>query len=360
MRKITLKGDERILVVRTDRMGDVILSIPTLELIKKTYPSTHLAMLISAYPAPLLRNNPYLDELIVDDRDGVHGGLKGCFRLANFLRRRRFDISVLLHPTWRLALLLFLARVRYRVGTGYRLYSLFFNLKIFQHRKTIEKHELEYNLDMLKPLGIEPERVLPRIYACAEEEDKKRIMFEKLGIGEDDIVAVVHPGSGNSSLNLPPEKFASLADEMIEKEKVKLILTGSQAEVSLVGLVARNMKNSSINMAGKLELRELSLVLERADVVVSNSTGPMHLATAVGTPVVAIFSPILVSSPKRWGPYGEGHEVVWPQVPICRKCKPGSCRYYNCMDRIDTHQIYLKAKSILENRRLVGEKDELG
>jgi len=351
MKKINLRGNERILVVRTDRIGDVILSLPTLELIKKNYPNCHLAMLVSPYTQSLLENNPYVDEVIVDDKKSRFGGISGLYRLAKFLRKKGFDVSILLHPSWRLACLLYLAEIRYRVGTAYRLYSFFFNSRVFQHRKTIEKHEIEYNLDMLLPLGISAEKTLPKVYLLPDEEEKGRALLKEFGIGLDDLVVVIHPGSGDSSLNFPARKFGGLADMLVEKERAIVVLTGKREESDLANTVAKNMKTNPINLVGKLELRGLASVLRRADLMISNSTGPMHLATSLGTPVVAIFCPIKVAGPGRWGPYGGNHQVILPPVPLCRKCDTERCRYYNCMDRIDTQEVYLKAKSILSSRK---------
>jgi heptosyltransferase III len=356
MKRIALRGDERVLVVRTDGMGDVVLSIPTLELIKRNCLNCHLSMLVSPYTAPLLENDPYLDEVLTDDKDGKHKGIMGLLALARFLRDRKFDIAIVLHPSWRVAILLALAKIKYRVGSGYRFYSFFFNLKLFQHRKDIQKHELEYNLDMLRVLNINPEEVMPKIHLSAQEKEKGKVLLEKLGINPDDLLVAVHAGSGNSSLNLPPEKFAQIADELVEREGVKVILTGSVGEFSLVNSVRNRMKRNSINLVGKLGLRELAILLKRADLMIANSTGPMHLAVAIGTPVVAIFCPIFVASPKRWGPYGENNQVVLPPVPICQKCKPKKCRYYNCMDKVDTEEVYLKAKSLLNRKKKLEEK----
>lgn len=351
MKKINLKGDEKILVVRTDRIGDVILSTPVLELIKRNFPKCHLAMLVSPYTQALLENNPYLDEVIVDDQENRYKGVRGLYGLAKLLKEKKFDVSILLHPSWRLAYLLYLAKIRYRIGTAYRFYSFFFNLKIFQHRKTIEKHEVEYNLDMLFPLGITVEKTLPKVYLSHKEEEEGRVLLEEFGVNSNDLVVVIHPGSGNSSLNFPAKKFGHLADMLIEKDGAKIILTGKKGESDLADIVTKNMKTSPINLVGKLGLRQLASILNKADLMISNSTGPMHLATSLGTPVVAIFCPIKTASPKRWGPYGENHQVILPLVPLCQKCDLERCRYYNCMDKIDTQEIYIKAKSILNSKR---------
>jgi heptosyltransferase-3 len=349
MKRLNLKGKRRFLIVRTDRIGDVVLSTPVPEAIKRKYPNSQVNMLVSSYTSDLLLHNPWVDEIITEDQVDF----KGFLKLVKLLRKKKFDVSVLLHPTLRLALLIFLSGIKVRIGTGYRGYQFLFNYKIYQHRKTIEKHELEYNLNMLSPLGIHCERMIPRIYLSPEEERFSRRIFEDLNIPKEDVKIVIHPGSGHSSLNYPLEKFALLADKLIEGFSARVILTGDKKESGLFEKMKRSMRNKPINLIGKTDLRRLCSLLRGADLLISNSTGPMHMAVALGIPVVALFSPLFVAGPKRWGPYGEGHEVVLPPVGTCYKCEPGKCPDFNCMEKIDPEEILSRVKKILRKKDLL-------
>jgi lipopolysaccharide heptosyltransferase II len=348
MKRLKLTGKEKFLIVRTDRIGDVILSMPVPEVLKKRYPKSRVAMLVSPYTKDLLKNNPWVDEVITDD----NAGFKGFLKSIRILRDRKLDVVVLLHPTLRLAFLLFLSGIKNRIGTGYRAYQFLFNHKIYQHRKTIKKHELEYNLDMLAPLGVSSEKILPKIYLLPEEEDYSRQIYDDLNIKRDDVKIVIHPGSGGSSLNYPVGKFAILADKLIEELSAKIILTGNKKEVAQSEKMKSLMKYQPFDLTGKTELRQLCSLLRGADLLISNSTGPMHIATAVGTPAVAFFSPLQVASPKRWGPYGEMNEVILPPVESCYKCKPEKCPEFNCMEKIDPNEVILRVKKILRDKSL--------
>ena len=350
MKKANLSGKEKFLVVRTDRMGDVILSTPVLEAIKSHFPKSHVAIMVSSYTKDVLNNNPHLDDVIIDDHKNVHKGIGGFFRLIKKMRGEKFDVCVLLHPTFRLAILLFLSGIRYRIGTGYRWYQIFFNRKIYQHRKKNLRHESDYNMDLLKPLGIKSQRILPRVYLSKGEENVADRIFEDLEMKKEDILLALHPGSGNSSLNLPIERFVQAADSLIEDMKAKVIITGTEREKGLANLMESYMRNKSINLVGKTNLRQLASLLKKADVLISNSTGPMHLSAALGTPTVAIFCPIFAAGPIRWGPCGDGHEVILPPVPICFKCKPKSCPHYDCMEKIKAEEIVSRVNLILQRR----------
>ena len=348
MKKLNLTGTEKFLIVRTDRIGDVILSTPVAEVLKKNYPESRVAILVSPYTKDILKNNPWVDEVITDD----NAGFKGFLKSIKMLREGKFDVVVLLRPTLRLAFLLFLCGIKARIGTGYRAYQFLFNYKIYQHRKTIKKHELEYNLDMLAPFGVSFEKILPKIYLSPEEENYSRQIYDDLNIKRDDLKIVIHSGSGGSSLNYPLEKFAILADKLIEELSAKIILTGNKKELMQSEKMKSLMKYQPFDLTGKTELRHLCSLLRGADLLISNSTGPMHIATAVGTPVVALFSPLYVASPKRWGPYGEGNKVVMPPVGTCYKCELEKCSKFNCMEKIDPNEIVSKVKKILKERSL--------
>ena len=352
MRELRLTGKERFLVVRTDRVGDVVLSLPVLEAIKTRFPESHLAIMVSPYAAGVVKSNPNLDDVIIDDRVGRHRGTKGFLMLVKEMKAGKFDVALLLRPTFRLALLFFLAGVRYRIGTGYRFYQMLFNRKIYVHRKRNLRHESDYNLDLLKPLGIEPERICPKVYLTAEEERFAQQIWSEFEITSDVTVAVIHPGSGDSSLNLPAKRFAQVADRLVEELGAKIFLTGTKEEKGLIGFIRKNMRHKAEDLTGRTDIRRLAAVLRKADVMISSSTGPMHLAAAVGTPTVAIFCPIFAAGPIRWGPYGEGHEVILPPVPVCDKCKPRNCPHYNCMDKIQVEHVVAKTRVVLERQRV--------
>ncbi len=352
MRKINLSGKAKFLVARTDRMGDVLLSLPVLEAIRSAFPESHVTIMVSPYTRDVLANHPYLDDIIIDDHEGVHRGVGGFLGLIRSIRRQKFDVSVLLHPTFRLALILFLSGIRYRIGTGYRLYQMLFNRKIYQHRKKNLRHESDYDMDMLEPLGIKTQTALPKVYLSKGEENLADRILEDFGIKEDDILFAIHPGSGNSSLNLPVKKYAQVADILIEEKQAKVIITGSDDEEGLASLMEGCMRNKPINLAGRTNLRQLASLLKRVHVLISNSTGPMHLSAALGTPTVAVFCPVFAAGPIRWGPRGDGHEVILPPVPICSKCKPRSCPHYDCMEKIKPEEILRRVDLILQRKPL--------
>ena len=345
-KKIRLQGNERILIVRTDRIGDLILSTPVAEVLKQKFPQAQIDFLVASYTTPILKNNPFITETILDDNKKV----QGFFKLRKIIKQKKYHMAVVLHPTLKLAWLLKSAGVGYRIGTGYRGYSFLFNQKIYQHRKTVEKHESEYNLDMLAPVGIENQKILPKLYLSETEKIEASNYLKKLGIIEDNCFVIIHPGSGGNCLNWAPEKFGELAEKLITSYSVKVLVTGQPEEEILAEKMKSRMKRSFIDLMGKTDLRLLSAIIEKSDLLISNSTGPMHIAAALGVPTVAIFCPIFTASPKRWGPYGERDTVITPPVPACRNCSPQRCERGNCMDLITAEEVFEKVSAALKQK----------
>jgi lipopolysaccharide heptosyltransferase II len=351
MKIIKLTGKEKFLVVRTDRIGDVILSLPVLEALKRNFPQSFVGMLVSPYTQELLKNNPFADKVFLDDSSFENCGIKGFFKLKKKLQKEKVDVVILLYPTFRLALLFFLCRIRFRIGTGYRLYSIFFNKKVFEHRKNIKRHELEYNLNLLALLGITPERIKPKVYLPEREGEKTIELLKASGVEKSVPRIAIHPGSGKSSLALAPDKFALLADKIIERGKFTIIITGTEKDKNSVTAMLGQMRNKVVNLTGQTDLGQLAAVLSQCQLLITNSTGPMHLAVAVGTPVLAFFSPVFVASPKRWGPYDEKSRTLLPPVPVCSKCLKDKCEYFNCMDKFDLEEVVKQVLEILNREK---------
>jgi len=340
---------QRILVVRTDRIGDALLSTPVISNLRKAYPDAHLAFLVSSQSREVLEGNPELNEVILDDAGAKDGGLRGMLNQVRLIRKKRFDAAIVLHPSLRLALMLFLAGIPDRIGTGYRAYSLLFNRRVREHRKYAERHELEYNLSLLRPLGIRPEAVAPRVHLNQKDRDFGEKLLQQYAISHVPF-AIIHPGSRGSSRDWPLENFAALGDRIQEELGLKVVVTGGKDELVEVEHLLAMMRTKAVSLAGKTTLKQLVALTEQARTFISNSTGPMHVAAASGIPVLAFFPPIRASSPKRWGPWGKGHVILQPDVPVCKKCKPEKCRFGDCMARITVEEAFRNTCSVLNRR----------
>ncbi len=332
---------QNILVVRTDRIGDVILTLPTVEALKSIFPNARVTMLVSGYTSTLVEG---IAGTLLYTRDGKP---RPFFEMLREIQNVHFDVVLVAFPHFRIALLLWLAGIPVRIGTGYRWYSFFFNKKIYEHRKTAEKHEAEYNLSLLKGLGhtvsSKPEA---KIIISQQEKKTASDARQSLGISDTDRLVLLHPGSGSSARDWKPERFAQLAVELT-KHGYQVVITGGKMEEALVHRVAHEAENGVKLFISTLNLKEFAAFIQTAKLFVANSTGPLHIAAAVGTPVIGFYPPVRVMSPKRWGPLTDKKTIFIPDPERCPRCKGGECQGNDCMDQISVHQVLEAATKLI-------------
>ena len=338
---------KNILIVRTDRIGDVVLTLPLIQVLRKKFPLARISFLARSYTNDVVEGQPGLDDVVLYDNDGVQ---KPFRMILSELVKSKFDVAVVAYPRFRIALLLWLARVSTRVGSGYRWYSFLFNKRVFEHRKTATKHEFEYNLSLLKELGCDvppgtiPTMTIPSDAMKMVVEERKR-----LKISNKDTMVILHPGSGGSARDWSPVNFTSLAHRFAEIGW-KVVVTGAAGEEDLVQRVA-DASNASIGSSvGRLSLKGLAAFIKTAELFVSNSTGPLHIAAAVGTPVIGFYPPILACSPQRWGPIAKRKVVFVPDRQRCELCRGGTCRGNVCMDQISVQQVVDAARGLVRGK----------
>lgn len=329
----------RVLVVRTDRMGDVLLSTPVLSALKYTFPQVFVAILLRTYTFDLVSGHPDADLLMCDDEPSHQRGIRNLVANVLQLRRHRFDSVLVLHPTFRLALVCWLAGIPHRYGTAYRGYSWLFNHRVKIHRKKSGRHELDLNLQMAEAFGATLPKVEFKFFIPAAANESIQEKLRQQGIVSRQRFVVLHAGSGGSALDWPPEKFAELAVKLYSDLGLTIVLTGSKSEKPLVDRVANNAKCPIVRMDGQLNVKELAALLGYSALVVANSTGPLHLAVAVGADVIGLYCPLLPCRPERWGPYGKLDSVIMPPLEACQICDTAKCRHGNCMELITVEQV---------------------
>lgn len=324
---------KNILIVRTDRIGDVVLSLPLAGLIKKQYPDCKVSFLLRDYTKELTDGHPHIDEvLIIKEKNGKIPISSNI----NQLKKKSFDSCIVVYPTLITALIVFLSGIKIRVGSGYRWYSFLFNRRVYEHRKYAEKHELEFNISLLKIFGIN-ESVTPnnvkfdiKINPTTLEGIKKAL--SNLGVDLAKKIIIVHPGSGGSSIDLPIEKFSKIVDSLNSVEVATVIVTGSENEKKICDLISED--SNVVNLAGKLNLSELTALISCCSVFISNSTGPIHIAAALDIFIIGFYPKILACSPNRWGPYANKKLVFLPEIE-CKDCTREQCERLDCMNSIN-------------------------
>jgi heptosyltransferase-2 len=341
-----MNSPKKILIVRTDRIGDVVLSLPMAELVKKKYPDCKVAYFIRDYTSSLIDGNPFVDEVIIaEESDGKILFLKNLRKVKS----KKFDTCVIANPTLRISLMMFFAGINKRIGTGYRWYSLLFNKKVFEHRKYGEKHELEFNINLLNKIDIDLKNFTNDIKFHLNVDDKSSEKINSIlidrGFKSENKIVIIHPGSGGSSVDLPKEKLIELTRMLSKLKNVTIVITGSKNESELC--TEFEVGETVINLSGQLDLSLLKALIDKADIFVSNSTGPMHIAAALRVYVIGFFPKILSCSQKRWGPYTEKKTIFIPTID-CSNCTREQCEKINCMNSIDIGRVFDETKTVLK------------
>jgi lipopolysaccharide heptosyltransferase II len=333
-----------ILIVRTDRIGDVVLTLPIVSILKKNFPDSKISFLLRNYTLPLAQNNPGIDEVItLKEKNGQPEIISNAKKL-----RSKYGTCIVAYPTFRIALIMFLAGIKVRVGTGYRWYSFLFNKKIFDHRKVSEYHELEYNVRLLKALGINenvnPSNVQFNLHSTIESRQsvEAKLISRKVDLSKK--IIILHPGSGGSSVDLPFESMKLLISKMAYELDVEILITGSTDETELCLSLIVNEKTK--NLAGLFELKEMIALIERAEILIANSTGPIHIAAALGKNVIGFYPKIVSCSDKRWGPYTNRKKIFSPNIN-CSNYSRKQCEELDCMSSINIDDVFETVKSFL-------------
>ncbi|MDD5477243.1 MAG: lipopolysaccharide heptosyltransferase II [Candidatus Omnitrophica bacterium] len=342
------KQYHRILISRTDRIGDVLLSTPVIKALRQKFPQAYIAMLVAPYAKDIVEGNPYLDEVIIYDKDGKHKSWWRSIKFAGRLKKKKFDLAVILHPTNRLHLITFLAGIPLRLGYDRKL-GFLVNFRKAHKKQEGRKHEAEYNLDLLSELGISGN---PYDLFMPIRQDSERYiadLFSKEGINPQDRILAVNPGASCPSKIWPVENFARVAEKLARIHNFKIIILGGPKEIHLANKVAYEIKGKVINLAGKTSVSQLASIFKRCSLFISNDSGPVHIASAVGVPVISIFGRNQAGlSPRRWGPLGKRDKYLHKDVG-CIQCLAHNCRKeFACLKAITVEDAVSAAESILK------------
>ncbi|MBI3323816.1 MAG: glycosyltransferase family 9 protein [Candidatus Omnitrophica bacterium] len=340
------------MIVRTDRIGDVVLSTPVIRNLRAAFPDAYLGMMVRPEHRELIEGNPDLNAVILYDKFGAEKGILGNLRFAQRLREHRFDTAVILHSTNRVIWAAWMAGIRRRVGYARRL-PWMLTQRIPYIKREGNRHELEYNLDLLQLLGVESKERALFVPTTAEQEEKVRQFLAQEGIREDRPLVVLHPGASCPSKRWPTEHFARVGDRLTREQNARVVVIAGADGIAQGQAVLGRMREKSVNALARFTLGELVCLFRHAACVVSNDSGPVHLACAAGTPVVSIFGRWGGGlSPTRWGPTGPRDVVLHHDVG-CRPCLAHGCTIgFVCLKAVTVEEVLIAAEE------LIGEKAE--
>lgn len=308
---------KRILIVRQDRIGDVVLATPLPREIKRRWPDCRVAVLVRSYTAPLFAHDPHVDEILTDDAPASGRG-PSFRRLVRDLRRRRFSHALMLLPQARINYATFCAGIPFRVGHGLILFHVLTGVRPVLTRKFRKgRHEGDYSLDLARAIGVPVLDESPELHlAPAEKAEAAAARARWRGDGGRRLVGL-HVTSGRSAPNWEPERWAELARLLAADPALQVVVTDDEIPPAAAGIPGVLYPNAGA------PLRRALVHLSALDVLVSASTGPMHVAAALKVPTLALFCPLPACRPELWGPRGNVARTLLPRPDYCRTACPG-------------------------------------
>ena len=308
--------NNRLLVVRNDKLGDFMLAWPAFAIIKHYWPEVQLSVLVPRYTLPAAELCPWIDGIVVDERESAR-------ELAQKLREHEFDAMLTLFSSGRVALAGWLARIPYRLAPATKLAQLLYNHRIIQRRSRSQKPEYAYNIDMsyrmLADLGrangsqltVETDgdwlpSEVKRPLLCLDKETGalKTSFCDVHGLDMNARLVFIHPGSGGSANNLAPVQYAKLANA-IRSEGVAFVISAGPGEEGIAHEVASMISAPHTLYPSSSGIAQFARTLQLADLFISGSTGPMHLAAALDRPTATFFPRHRSATPLRWQPLNQ-------------------------------------------------------
>lgn len=319
-------------------IGDAVMATPALGAIRETFPEAHVTIVANPLVAELFSFHPDCDQVIRFDKRSNHGGASGFWRFCRSLRPERFDLAVLFQNAFEAAVMAVLAGIPRRVGYRTDGRGLLLTAGVPAVDKKHGLHHVDYYLQMLDKLGIDSGDGYLRLALTGEEKSRAA---ERLGSGP---WIAVNPGASyGAAKRWFPERFAAVADGLSAEFGVSVVLTGGPGEMEIGRDIEKSMKIAPLNLIGRTSVRELMAVLAQCRLVVTNDSGPMHIAAAFGVPIVAVFGP---TDHTTTSPRAENCRIVRSAVD-CAPCMLRECPTdHRCMTGVTADAVLAAAREL--------------
>jgi len=357
----------KILIRGVNWIGDAVITIPAVRSVRRAFPDAHISLLVRPWVAEIFKESPDINEIILyDDR---FKGWRGKFKLAKKLREKGFDKAILFQNAFDAALITWLSGIPERIGYNRDGRALLLTKAVPVEKAVLQQHQVYYYLDLLRSAGIEPSDTQPYVYLTDNERQSARNLLSSDFIDDNGPLIGINPGATfGSAKRWPPGLFAELIIKLISELNGRIIISGGPSEIEIADEIISEVKKLKIKldidrigsrilvMAGKTSLRELAALISECDVFVTNDSGPMHMASALLVPVVAIFGS---TDKTATGPFGDGHRIITKDLP-CAPCMKRECPegHLNCMTAVTADEVFDAVKEILPvNKAVFLDKD---
>jgi heptosyltransferase-2 len=328
----------RILFLRHDRIGDMVLSTAVLKALRRGYPHAKITVLASEQNHEILKHNPNVDEILI---------YKGMPWFIRETRPRGYDLVIdpFLTHELKQALMTCLAGGKYRIGFEEAGREVFFNIR--GPATSPPKRMVDQLLDLVELAGGKRKGCEPEVFLSDTEIQWANEALAKKGISADELTISIHPGAHYPSQRWPAERFGELARRILEQCDAKVILLGSSDEEGLLK-AAKKSAGKDIQIFSCSGIKEFMALLSKCDLMICNNSGPLHIASALNVSTVSTIGPTITP---LWLPYGENHVVLNKRLP-CSPCDRAHCKDHECMKSITVDEVFEAVKRRIAHTRL--------
>ncbi len=327
----------RILVRAVNWVGDAVMTTPAIALIRQHFPQAEITVLANGMVGEIFSYHQWVDKIIIFDRKGRHKGIAGRFRLSQELRKKSFDMAIILPNSFDSALVPWLAGIPVRLGKSSDGRGFMLTGRYLPAKGAAVIHEVGYYLDLVRHFGISGQIKNPALFTTPEEESEAAGRLAAHGISADDKLIGINPGAAfGSAKRWYPERFAEAAQRLAAEWSGKIIIFGGPSETDIAADIEKRLSGNAVNLAGKTTVRELMALIKRCSFFVTNDSGPMHMAAAFGVPLAAIFGS---TDHATTSPYTDKAVIIRKDVP-CAPCKLRECpTNHECMTAVTADDV---------------------
>ena len=353
-KKIPFEDVKRVLIRGTNWIGDVIMSLPAISAVRETLPHARISVLAKPWVADIYRLSPDVDEVILFQSPGIHDGISGKIRLAGEIKKKNFDLALLLQNAIEAAIIAWWAQIPVRAGYNSDGRGLLLTHSVQRTQEIREIHQVGYYLEMVKALGFRGGKRNITLSINDDLRTRAEKLRKQYNVKDEGPLVGIAPGANYGPAKMwYPERFAAVADRLADEFSAEVMLFGSGKDRERTSLVEGHAHHNLINMAGETGLAEAVSLIAGCDLFISNDSGLMHLAGALDIPLVAIFGS---TNPVATSPVGEKSIVVHRDVN-CSPCLKKICPTdFRCMDLIGIDDVYNEARKLLKRHH--GIKDQ--
>jgi heptosyltransferase-2 len=331
---------EKIMVRGVNWIGDTILTLPALEGLRRLLPEAFITIVVKDQLRPLFSNAPWADEVLALPQGSGRALLQGEARLVSRLRNQRFDLALIFPRSPRAALTPYLAAVRWRLGYACNGRGMVLTHALKEPEELRQRHQADYYYHLVHYLGDCGARQLPRLYLSGDDEEWAASFCHDAGISQEHMVIALNPGSTYGPAKCwPPGRYIELARRLLSSARIRLFLVGGADNARLIDYMYLSLNRRVTRAVGK-DLNRLAALLKRCHLLITNDTGPMHMAAAVGTPVIALFGS---TDPRTTSPLGPRSRVIRRETecsPCLRRVCPSDHR---CMEALTVDEVQAAA-----------------